>query len=69
MGLRVWDGSSLGKVDYVGSQEMFEAMNRAIAWHQIKPVIDRIFPLDETPAAYRYLQSGGQIQRIPAVPA
>jgi len=33
---------------YVGSREMFEAMNRAIALHQIKPVVDRVFPFSET---------------------
>jgi len=27
---------------------MFEAMNRAIALHQIKPVVDRVFPFSET---------------------
>jgi NADPH:quinone reductase-like Zn-dependent oxidoreductase len=30
---------------YVGSREMFEAMNQAIALHHLKPVIDRVFPL------------------------
>jgi NADPH:quinone reductase-like Zn-dependent oxidoreductase len=49
---------------YVGSREMFEAMNRAIALHQIKPVIDRIFPLNEAPAAYRYLQSGSHSGKV-----
>jgi NADPH:quinone reductase-like Zn-dependent oxidoreductase len=43
---------------FVGSREMFEAMNRAIALHQLKPAIDRIFPFLEAPAAYRY-QAGG----------
>jgi len=36
---------------YVGSREMFEAMNRAIALHQIKPVVDRVFPFSETKEA------------------
>jgi NADPH:quinone reductase-like Zn-dependent oxidoreductase len=49
---------------YVGSREMFEAMNRAIALHQIKPVVDRVFPLDEAPAAYRYLQSGSHFGKV-----
>ena len=49
---------------YVGSREMFEAMNRAIALHQIKPVIDRIFPLNEAPEAYRYLQSGSHFGKV-----
>jgi NADPH:quinone reductase-like Zn-dependent oxidoreductase len=49
---------------YVGSREMFEAMNRAIALHQIKPVIDRVFPLNEAPEAYRHLQSGNHFGKI-----
>lgn len=49
---------------YVGSREMFEAMNRAIALHQIKPVVDRVFPFSEAQAAYRYLQSGAHFGKI-----
>ncbi|GET41544.1 alcohol dehydrogenase [Microseira wollei NIES-4236] len=43
---------------------MFEAMNRAIALHQIKPIIDRVFLLNEAPEAYRYLQSGSHFGKI-----
>jgi NADPH:quinone reductase-like Zn-dependent oxidoreductase len=49
---------------FVGSREMFEGMNRAIALHQIKPVIDRVFPLGEAPEAYRYLQSGSHFGKV-----
>jgi NADPH:quinone reductase-like Zn-dependent oxidoreductase len=49
---------------FVGSREMFEAMNAAIALHQIKPVIDRVFPLGEAPEAYRYLQSGSHFGKV-----
>jgi NADPH:quinone reductase-like Zn-dependent oxidoreductase len=49
---------------YVGSREMFEAMNRAIALHQIRPIIDRVFPLNEAPEAYRYMQSGSHFGKI-----
>jgi len=48
---------------YVGSREMFEAMNRAIALHQIKPVVDRVFPFSETKEAYRHLQSGASLRQ------
>jgi hypothetical protein len=27
----------------VGSREMFEAMNKAIAFHSMRPVVDRVF--------------------------
>jgi response regulator RpfG family c-di-GMP phosphodiesterase len=36
----------------------------AIALHQIKPIIDRVFPLNEAPDAYRYLQSGSHFGKI-----
>lgn len=49
---------------YVGSREMFEAMNRAIALHQIKPVVDRVFPFIEAKEAYRHLQSGAHFGKI-----
>jgi NADPH:quinone reductase-like Zn-dependent oxidoreductase len=49
---------------YVGSREMFEAMNRAIALHQIQPVVDRVFPLNEAPEAYRYLKSGSHFGKV-----
>jgi NADPH:quinone reductase-like Zn-dependent oxidoreductase len=49
---------------YVGSREMFETMNRAIAQAHLKPVIDRVFPFTEARAAYDYLQSGAHFGKI-----
>jgi NADPH:quinone reductase-like Zn-dependent oxidoreductase len=49
---------------YVGSREMFLAMNRAIVQHRISPVIDRVFPLEEAPAALRHLESGRHFGKI-----
>lgn len=49
---------------YVGSREMFEAMNRAIAHHQLKPIIDRTFLFSETKAAYQYLKSGAHFGKV-----
>ncbi|MFI9504313.1 NAD(P)-dependent alcohol dehydrogenase [Nocardia sp. NPDC052566] len=40
----------------VGSRTDFEAMNRAIAEHGMRPVIDRVFPLDQAVEAYRYFR-------------
>ena len=39
---------------YVGSRQMFEAMNRAITAHRIEPVIDRVFPFEDAAGAYRH---------------
>ena len=49
---------------YVGSRAMFEAMNRAIALHQIKPVVDRVFEFAAAPAAYKYQQSGKHFGKV-----
>ena len=49
---------------YVGSREMFEAMNQAIALHHLKPVIDRVFPFTEAPEAYRYMKSAAHFGKI-----
>ncbi len=48
----------------VGHREGFEAMNRAIAAHRLRPVVDRVFPFDETPAAFRRLASGGHFGKV-----
>lgn len=49
---------------YVGSKEMFEAMNRAIAFHAIKPVIDRTFAFEEARNAYRHLESQQHLGKV-----
>jgi NADPH:quinone reductase-like Zn-dependent oxidoreductase len=48
----------------VGSTEMFEAMNRAIAANGMKPVIDKVFPFKDTLAAFRHLQSAQHFGKI-----
>jgi NADPH:quinone reductase-like Zn-dependent oxidoreductase len=49
---------------YVGSREMFEAMNRAIALHRLRPVVDRVFPFAEVCEALRYLESGAHFGKV-----
>ncbi len=49
---------------YVGSREMFEAMNRAIATHQLHPVIDRVFPLEDTRDAFAYFKSQAHLGKV-----
>ena len=48
----------------VGSTQMFEAMNRAIAVAKMKPVIDKVFAFDDTPAAFRHMQSAQHFGKI-----
>jgi NADPH:quinone reductase-like Zn-dependent oxidoreductase len=48
----------------VGSTEMFEAMNAAIAANKIKPVIDRVFGFDEVQSAYKHMASGTHFGKI-----
>lgn len=49
---------------YVGSREMFEAMNKAIALHKLRPVIDRVFEFSEAPQALKYMESGAHFGKI-----
>ncbi len=49
---------------YVGSREMFEEMNRAIAQHQLRPVIGSTFAFEEARAAYDYLASGAHTGKV-----
>jgi NADPH:quinone reductase-like Zn-dependent oxidoreductase len=49
---------------FVGSREMFEAMNRAIAASGLRPVIDRVFPFDKARDAMHYMESGVHFGKI-----
>jgi NADPH:quinone reductase-like Zn-dependent oxidoreductase len=49
---------------YVGSREMFEAMNRAIAIHRMRPVIDRVFPFAQTREAFKLMESAAHFGKI-----
>ncbi len=48
----------------VGSTEMFESMNAAIAANGIKPLIDRVFGFDEVQSAYRHMAAGAHFGKI-----
>ncbi len=49
---------------YVGSKQMFDAMNRAIEANGLEPVIDKVFPFAEAPAAYKHLKSQKHFGKI-----
>ena len=49
---------------FVGSSEMFEAMNRAIAINRLRPVIDRAFQFDEAAQALAFVESGRHFGKV-----
>ena len=50
---------------FVGSREMFESMNRAIARNGLQPVIDaKVFSFTDFPNALRYMESGAHFGKI-----
>jgi NADPH:quinone reductase-like Zn-dependent oxidoreductase len=49
---------------FVGSREMFEAMNRAISQAGLVPVVDRVFPFADAVEAFRYMESGAHFGKV-----
>lgn len=49
---------------YVGSTRMFEAMNRFVVSHTLRPVIDRVFPFDQAREAFAHLESGRHFGKV-----
>ncbi|GJE54359.1 zinc-dependent alcohol dehydrogenase family protein [Methylobacterium thuringiense] len=62
--LAILGGSCLVRGVAVGSREMFEDMNRVIALHAIKPVIDRTFGFDAAKQALAALGEGAHVGKI-----
>lgn len=48
----------------VGSRESFEALNRAIALHRLRPVVDRVFPFAESRAALDHMAGQGHFGKV-----
>ncbi|MEO7652984.1 MAG: zinc-binding dehydrogenase, partial [Bryobacteraceae bacterium] len=46
------------------SRENFEAMNRAIALNQMRPVIDRVFDFGDARAAFDHVASGAHFGKV-----
>jgi NADPH:quinone reductase-like Zn-dependent oxidoreductase len=49
---------------YVGSRQMFLEMNKALALHGIKPVIDRVFEFNDAQNAYRRMRSASHFGKL-----
>ena len=48
----------------MGTREDFRAVLDLVASGRAKPVVDRVFPLDEVAAAHEYLESGRQFGKV-----
>jgi NADPH:quinone reductase-like Zn-dependent oxidoreductase len=48
----------------VGSRDTFETMNRAIAQHRLRPIVDTVFPFDSAPDAFRHLAAGQHFGKV-----
>jgi NADPH:quinone reductase-like Zn-dependent oxidoreductase len=51
----------------VGSRQDFEAMNRALEFHEVHPVIDSCYEFARLPDALRHLQSGRHMGKVVVV--
>jgi NADPH:quinone reductase-like Zn-dependent oxidoreductase len=49
---------------YVGSREMFAAMNALIVQYKLEPIIDRVFNFEESVAAFQHLETGQHFGKI-----
>lgn len=49
---------------YVGSRTMFVDMNQAITQDKLRPVIDRVFPFEDAPAAFRYFEAAQHFGKV-----
>jgi NADPH:quinone reductase-like Zn-dependent oxidoreductase len=48
----------------VGSRVEFEAMLQAMERHQVRPIIDRVYPFSDFREAYKRLEGGQQIGKV-----
>ena len=48
----------------IGSRESFEHMNRALSFHRLRPVVDRVFPWTQAREALEYMRQGRHFGKI-----
>jgi NADPH:quinone reductase-like Zn-dependent oxidoreductase len=56
-------GITVGAIS-LGSCADFEAMNRAISLHRLRPVVDRTFPFAEAKEAYRHFEGRNHLGKV-----
>jgi NADPH:quinone reductase-like Zn-dependent oxidoreductase len=49
---------------FVGNRVMFEAMNREIASEELRPIVDRVFAINEIQAALKHMESGAHFGKV-----
>jgi NADPH:quinone reductase-like Zn-dependent oxidoreductase len=49
---------------YVGSRQMFEDMNRALSMHEVKPVVDTTYALEDARQAYHDMRAAGHFGKL-----
>ena len=49
---------------FVGNREGFEAMNRAVAFHKIKPIVGQTFPLGQVQEALHLMAGRGHFGKL-----
>ncbi|MFJ4654716.1 NAD(P)-dependent alcohol dehydrogenase [Nocardia sp. NPDC088792] len=47
-----------------GSRAHFDALNQAVDFHRLRPVIDRTFSFDQVPEALGYIETGGGFGKV-----
>lgn len=48
----------------VGSKAGFESMNKAISYHKLKPIVDKVFSFEESKESIEYLKSGNHFGKV-----
>jgi NADPH:quinone reductase-like Zn-dependent oxidoreductase len=48
----------------VGSRAQLAALETAASTHRIRPVLDRVFPFDDAPAAFRHYLGGTALGKV-----
>jgi NADPH:quinone reductase-like Zn-dependent oxidoreductase len=49
---------------YVGSRQMFQAMNAAVSLHKLRPVVDRVFGFGDAKVAYHHLKGQTHVGKV-----
>jgi NADPH:quinone reductase-like Zn-dependent oxidoreductase len=60
----LFDAAASVRAIAAGSRAQLAAMTRAVAFHRARPVIDRVFPFEEVPAALAHYAAGKAFGKV-----